>query len=703
MRTSLLLLSTLLALGVACRGPDALDEDGDGVSELTDCNDQDATVFPGATELCNGVDDDCDGVIDDDTTDATIYYRDGDGDGAGSLSSTLAACDVPAGYVVAGEDCDDARGDIYPGAPETDCTDPIDYNCDGSTGFADADADGFAACEDCDDTASTVHPGVAETCNDVDDDCDGAVDEDVVGAPRWYADADADGFGAAATSVSACAAPAGYVADATDCNDGSAVARPGQPEVCDGIDNDCNSRTDEAEAMDAGTWYADSDNDGHGDPRIVLVACARPPSFVTTRDDCDDSDAASFPGGTEVCDGADNDCDGVVDDGLMATWYGDGDGDGYGVGAVKIESCQVLSGFAKLKGDCNDARADVNPAATEVCNGGVDDDCDGLADDDDHGVDMTTGTSSWADVDLDGFGDAGASATSCVVPLANVLNDTDCDDADANTNPLATDVWYDGVDQNCDGADDYDQDGDGFQAAAYGGSDCDDVDPLFNPSATDDYGDGVDQSCDGLDGIDADGDGFAANNPNSLCADPDDTNASIVSTTCGPQCSNGSRTDCNLSGTTLIGSSAFVDQDPPLGWTQCAGFVNTAGDDVRHDFLNACQDSTTLRIRAWNSVGTLEEDVYSTNLSPRSSWPNWNYLGGSATRAKFTYWTGSTTFFTTTDGRDACGQASAPSGVTFGTGNGSTAIVAGGNANQYEWRVSCNGAALVDRKIAIYR
>ena len=84
----------------------------------------------------------------------------------------------PDGFVVESGDCDDDQVAVYPGAPEEDCTDPVDYNCDGSTGYADLDGDGTPACNDCDDTDPDVNPYAAEVCNDgVDDNCDGSADE----------------------------------------------------------------------------------------------------------------------------------------------------------------------------------------------------------------------------------------------------------------------------------------------------------------------------------------------------------------------------------------------------------------------------------------------------------------------------------------------------------------------------------------------
>ena len=172
------------------------------------------------------------------------------------------------------------------------------------------------------------------------------------------------------------------------------------------------------------------------------------------------------------------------------------------------------------------------------------------------------------------------------------------------------------------------------------------------------------------------------------------------------KCSNNSTVDCNPGGVTLIPSSAFVDQNPPAGWTQCAGFTNTSGNDVSANLLGNCMNTSRLRVKVWNSGGVLEEDVYDQDISLGSSFPDWNYLGGGSMDAKpkFTYWTGNTTYFCTTTGTDACGKSVCPSGTpTLGTGNGDTALIAPGNTGPDEWRVNCNGQSLPDRNIAVYR
>lgn len=102
---------------------------------------------------------------------------------------------------------------------------------------------------------------------------------------------------------------------------------------------------------------------------------------------------------------------------------------------------------------------------------------------------------------------------------------TDCDDQDAGVHPGAEDIWYDGVDSDCDGADDLDRDGDGFASAAHGGTDCDDDDPAVHPDAAEIWYDGRDQDCSG--GSDADQDGDGHPTPGFGGGDCDDTNPEI--------------------------------------------------------------------------------------------------------------------------------------------------------------------------------
>ncbi|MDP7112700.1 MAG: DUF2341 domain-containing protein, partial [Myxococcota bacterium] len=206
------------------------------------------------------------------------------------------------------DDCDDADADVYPGADET-CN-FVDDDCDGDIDEGwDADGDGWTTCDgDCNDTLFEVNPGATEICDQIDNDCDGDVDEGF--------DLDGDG----------------YASCSGDCDDDDPAVNPAAAEDCDGMDDDCDGEVDE-----------DFDTDGDG--------------WTTCDGDCNDTAPLIHPGAAEVCNFIDDDCDGDVDEGF------DADGDG----------------FSGCAGDCDDGDPAVSPAAVEHCNG-IDDNCDGAVD-----------------------------------------------------------------------------------------------------------------------------------------------------------------------------------------------------------------------------------------------------------------------------------------------------------------------------------
>lgn len=183
------------------------DADQDGYSVDDDCDDTDPAVFPGATETCNGIDDDCSGVIDDGAADALVWFRDADHDGFGDEDETAAACSTPEGFTDQAGDCDDADGDTYPGADET-AYDGIDNDCLGGD-LVDVDGDGADAAEvggpDCDDGDAEVYPGADETWANgaTDNDCDGEYGGATLeyGASAWTGEAEGDNAGRRLTAL----------------------------------------------------------------------------------------------------------------------------------------------------------------------------------------------------------------------------------------------------------------------------------------------------------------------------------------------------------------------------------------------------------------------------------------------------------------------------------------------------------------------
>lgn len=330
-----------------------LDRPAGYVLNNLDCNDKTVAAHPGSPETCDGQDNNCNGATDE--------GFDGDGDG----------------WTVCGGDCDDANPYVHPGFPEA-CN-GADDNCNGTadedlataTYYRDGDGDGYgspaapvSSCRrnpgtatdntDCVDSDRFVHPGMFESCsNGKDDDCDGKVDE----ATEYFRDDDGDGYGNPELPKLACTnlTTEGHVTNKRDCNDKNNAVNPGSAEICDTLDNDCDTLIDEGFDVDA---------DG-------VTVCTG---------DCNDVNPFVYPGATETCNGIDDNCSGAIDEGVTVTYFADADGDGYGSAAGSVEACEPPVGYAANAGDCDDGNASVNPAATEVPANLLDDNCNGFVD-----------------------------------------------------------------------------------------------------------------------------------------------------------------------------------------------------------------------------------------------------------------------------------------------------------------------------------
>jgi hypothetical protein len=268
------------------------------------------------------------------------------------------------------------------------------------------------------------------------------VDVTTIANVDYFADFDGDGFGDATTLISTCVQPQGYVSDNTDCDDNDAAVNTAATEVCNHIDDDCNGLIDDGITFN--TYYADNDGDGFGDANNSIDECSQPAGYVTNNTDCNDNNANQNAASTEICNGEDDDCDGIIDNGItFLDYYTDADGDGFGSGDV-ISSCTDLgAGYTNNNTDCDDTNGNTFPGATELCNT-IDDNCDGQTDE---GVQ----TVYFIDNDGDTYGNPSVSILACTQPIGYTPDDSDCNDNNASINPGAEDIAGNGIDENCDG------------------------------------------------------------------------------------------------------------------------------------------------------------------------------------------------------------------------------------------------------------
>ncbi len=175
----ILLLSLLCPLVSASPATSSLvgtDSDGDGFDVTVDCDDNDPTVYPGAIEVCDGIDQNCDGLIDENTPGCSFFWRDDDNDSWGAGAPICLCLPIAPYTATQGGDCDDNNPLIWPGALEF-CGNGLDDDCSGMADDGlDSDGDGFRACSDCNDFNPNIYPGAPELCDGLDNNCDGQVD-----------------------------------------------------------------------------------------------------------------------------------------------------------------------------------------------------------------------------------------------------------------------------------------------------------------------------------------------------------------------------------------------------------------------------------------------------------------------------------------------------------------------------------------------
>jgi hypothetical protein len=644
------------------------------VSNSLDCDDTNAAINPN-----------------------TIWYADGDGDTYGDLNTTFVGCIPPTGFVLDSIDCDDLSnsvnllvtlfqdldGDGY-GNPAVSIV-----NCGPLAGYV-------SNSTDCNDNSVSQNPGATEIADNIDNDCDGTIDEGF-SIQTWYLDTDQDGFGGTDSLQSILSPGLNYTLVGGDCNDLLSSINPNAQEICDGLDNNCDGQIDNG--ITFLTYYADADQDGYGDASVSQSACSQPSGYVLNNTDCDDTNNAINPNATDIpMNGIDEDCNGqdalvvpvslgiyeftqayacpvlantvtaqpanatfstytnqggscteaanvfnnatwntgatlnlnnynefsiasnscynlnltkltfthkvsnvntiprwhlrssidnfasdiasdsitvntVLNDTIIlgpafsginqvtfrfyitgistpnATWrndnvslwgttttvtpqtyYADSDGDGFGDAAMDTVVCTAPQGYVSNNTDCDDTNASINPNSIwyvdpnvstisclqpsgTVSNGN---DCD------DTNAQLTTTIMYYVDADGDGFGDEATGVESCSQPQNTITLGGDCDDTNDQIYPGAQEIC-DGLDNNCNGSIDeglntvtyyVDSDNDGFGIGSgslfcndpgtgfsLNNLDCDDSNNQINPTAVDIIDNGIDENCDGVDGL----------------------------------------------------------------------------------------------------------------------------------------------------------------------------------------------------------
>ncbi|TVZ52275.1 MopE-related protein [Dokdonia sp. Hel_I_53] len=469
------------------------------VSVSGDCNVSDSSIFPGALEILDGIDNDCDGTIDEGLTPlipSTITVTTNCG------SSVLNRSLPPLGVTWFWQSSASGTSTSSSAASITRTSGTIYYL-----------------------RAKSNHNGLWSSAR--------SVSYSIQQPPVWYADVDGDGYGNIAISQSSCTQPIGYVSVSGDCNVSDSSIFPGALEILDGIDNDCDGTIDEGltplipstitvttncgssvlnrslpplgvtwfwQSSASGTstsssaasitrtsgtiyylraksnhnglwssarsvsysiqqppvWYADVDGDGYGNIAISQSSCTQPIGYVSVSGDCNVSDSSIFPGALEILDGIDNDCDGTIDEGLtplipstitVTT----------NCGSSVLNRSLPPSGVTWFWQSSASGTATSSSAASITRTSGTiyylraKSNYNGLWSSA-RSVSYTVQkpTTWYADADGDGFGNSSSSQSSCSQPIGYVSVNGDCNDSKNLVFPGALEV-LDGIDNDCDG------------------------------------------------------------------------------------------------------------------------------------------------------------------------------------------------------------------------------------------------------------
>ncbi len=498
--------SSELWLGQSCDGPDSdLCNEGTFICNTGSQSCSDSTS--NNIELCNSIDDDCNPLTTDGINEP--WYSQPTSCGVGACQGAVGQLTCTAGsqyntcnpYLNAtNESCGDNSG--YDGI-DNNCDGTIDLNCES---YCDQDNDTYSphmicalagyGINDCYDNDANINPGMPDLCNSINDDCDSSPDG--IDEP-WYNNPTTCGVGV-------CANTGNWLCIAGNAADTCAAGTPtGNDDNCNGLDENCNSIADE-------NYIPTQTTCGIGE-------CIRTGQLV-----CISSDEINncVPGAPqpEICDELDNNCNSQADEGVTTTYYQDIDNDAYGNSTVTIEACSLPFGYAGQNSDCNDLNSYINPAAAELCNG-IDDNCNITVDEGFTNEACSYVCESNAFIWTNNNGSLSCCGDNILEDSPYQLTETNCTDGNDNDcNGLAD--YNDPVCYEC-----VDADTDTFFAispiACPTGNDCNDNNATINPNAAE-ICDGLDNNCNAQTDetfANTDGDELAD------CVDPDDDNDSV--------------------------------------------------------------------------------------------------------------------------------------------------------------------------------
>ena len=354
------------------------------------------------------------------------------------------------------------KGSVTCGGPggwsECDANEPSLETCDGKDNDCDNEVDegvagapcqeqndfgtclGVTECHGSAGLACTAQMPVAESCDGMDNDCNGKVDDaNADGCIELFEDVDKDGIGNANSTACLCKAEGNFTAGVGgDCNDFNPSIGTGKPEICNGLDDDCDGEVDTEGSIGCTFLFKDADGDGYGVATDAKCLCGSSGNYKSPiAGDCDDENPDAFPANQEKCNGFDDNCNGVEDEAgaIWCTPYlKDSDGDGFGVTSLTMCLCAPNDIFKSLSpGDCDDEEPATHPGGLEICDG-IDNSCNGIVDE-----------------ECDGDNDGYCNALKPIVgtPFSCPLGGGDCVDWAPEIHPNA-DEHCDGLDNDCD-------------------------------------------------------------------------------------------------------------------------------------------------------------------------------------------------------------------------------------------------------------